>query len=213
MSRTVSLTARDRDLLLALVVIVRLLSQRQIATGFFHDQVANTRRRLRQLAVAGWISRIEIQARTLPNLPQPIVVWRPGQESPDYEAVSWQLQSRWQSLPVRPCCAYIATEKARQQFGGRGNGELKHPLQATHDLGVAQVWLQLRDTAPQWAEAWRGEDVMAHTRAGEKCPDAFIVNERDEIVCVIEFGGAYQAERIRDFHEDCATRSLPYQIW
>jgi len=33
------------------------------------------------------------------------------------------------------------------------------------------------------------------------------------VFCVIEFGGAYSAERVRDFHEDCVQHNLPYQLW
>ena len=31
-------------------------------------------------------------------------------------------------------------------------------------------------------------------------------------MAVIEFGGAYDAERVRVFHEDCVPRALPYQL-
>jgi hypothetical protein len=80
-------------------------------------------------------------------------------------------------------------------------------------LGVAQVWLTLHEQARDWAEAWRSEDLLAPTRRGEKCPDAFIVNQAEDVCCVIEFGGAYSAARVREFHDDCAERSLPYQLW
>ena len=30
---------------------------------------------------------------------------------------------------------------------------------------------------------------------------------------VLEFGGAYDAARVERFHEDCAERRLPYQLW
>jgi hypothetical protein len=30
---------------------------------------------------------------------------------------------------------------------------------------------------------------------------------------VLEFGGAYNTARVRDFHHDCAARRLPYEIW
>jgi hypothetical protein len=92
-------------------------------------------------------------------------------------------------------------------------GELKHPTQATHDLGVAAVWLRLQEVAPEWATAWRGEDLFAHTRHGEKIPDAFIVDANEQVTWVIEFGGAYDRERLRAFHADCASRRVSYQIW
>jgi len=73
--------------------------------------------------------------------------------------------------------------------------------------------LQLCNDNPQRAAAWRGEDLMADTRRGEKLPDAFIVNARGEVSSVVEFGGAYDAERICAFHEDCVNRTLPYELW
>jgi hypothetical protein len=208
-----TLTDRDHELNSALCQKVRLFSLQQIAMTWWNGETANARRRLRQLAHAGLIQRIEVAARTLPSLTQPVVVWRPGMEPPDCDAASYKLQRRWQSLPVRPCTAFIASESAARLYGARNRGDLRHPLQATHDLGVAQVFLQLRATARPWAEAWRGEDFLAETRRGEKCPDAFIVNDENQIVCVIEFGGQYHAERIREFHDDCCHRNLLYQLW
>jgi hypothetical protein len=54
---------------------------------------------------------------------------------------------------------------------------------------------------------------LAHTRRGETLPDAFIVDEEHEPLWVIEFGGAYDAGRVQEFHEDCQVRQLPYQMW
>jgi hypothetical protein len=80
-------------------------------------------------------------------------------------------------------------------------------------LGVAAVWLRLHAQAPAWAAAWKSEDLLAHTRRGEKLPDAFVVNEAGETTWVIEFGGSYDVHRVQQFHDDCEYRNLPYQIW
>jgi hypothetical protein len=208
-----TLSGRDHELLLALAQRVRLFTLRQVALHWWAGEAPNARRRLKQLVQAGLIERIEVNARTLPELTQPLIVWRPAMDQLDFNAVSYQLQRRWQSLPVRSCTAFIATSRTAAVYGGKNRGELKRPLQATHDLGVSEVWLQLRRTAVHWANAWCGEDLLAHTRRGEKCPDAFIVNDDRQVLCVIEFGGQYQAERLREFHLDCAERGLPYQVW
>lgn len=92
-------------------------------------------------------------------------------------------------------------------------GELAHPAQATHDLGVSAVWLHLAVHTPHRAMAWVGEDLLAHTRSGQKCPDAFIIDETNAVQNVIEFGGDYDRERIQSFHDDCVERVLPYQMW
>jgi hypothetical protein len=214
MSTTVlNLKQRDREILLALAQKVRLMALRQVADHWWDGELANTRRRLKALAGAGLVRRVTVSARTLPPIEKPVVTWQPGQSAPPYGKVSYRLQERWARRAVRPTAAYTVTDRAAQLFGGRGGGELKHSLQATHDLGVAAVWLCLHCQAPAWAEAWRGEDQLAHTRVGEKLPDAFIVSDTDEVAWAIEFGGSYDAPRVQDFHEDCARRDLPYQIW
>ena len=207
------MTDRDRDILRTLALFVRLLSQRQLAEFWFNDDKANTRRRLAQLATEDLVTQISVRARPLPPIEQPIIVWNPEEPDPDFAKAAYQLRSRWLRRPVKTQLAYIATQRTARLMGGRGQGELKNGFQATHDLGVTQVWLQLAESSPDWADAWRGEDLMAHTRRGQKLPDGFIVNKSNEVVCVVEFGGAYDQQRIREFHEDCRDRSLPYRMW
>lgn len=213
MTDSLHLTHRDRSILQALVQKVRLLSQRQIVDHWWNGEVANTRRRLKRLASHDLVTRITVQARSLPALESPLISWRPGDSAPDFGQIAYRCQNRWRLRPTRPCSVWLATEVASQAFGGVGRGELKHPTQATHDLGVAAVWLRLNEVAPQWATAWRGEDLLAHTRRGEKLPDAFIVDDSEQVVWLIEFGGGYDAERVEAFHQDCAARGLPYQLW
>lgn len=211
-SKTV-LTNRDCELLKALVLKVRLFSQRQIADQWWNGELANARRRLRLLAAQSLVNRITVSVRTLPLIETPLLTWQPESPEPDFGQVAYQLQSRWKGRAVRSTTAYIATDRAAQLYGGTLRGQLKSPLQATHDLGVSAIWLQLARQAPEWADAWRSEDLLAHTRRGEKLPDAFIVNQAGETAWVIEFGGSYDPTRVLAFHEDCTVRNLPYQIW
>jgi hypothetical protein len=212
-SQAFHITGRDREIVQALVQKVRLFSQRQIVDYWWNGEQPNARRRLRRLAECGLIIRMTVQARSALPIKSPLASWQPGEPAPDFGQVAYRCQQRWRHRPTRPCSAWIATEKAAQIFGGVQRGDLKNALQATHDLGVASVWLRLRETAPQWAYAWRGEDVLAHTRRGEKLPDAFIVDESGQVIWVIEFGGGYDTERVKAFHQDCVHRALPYQLW
>jgi hypothetical protein len=117
-------------------------------------------------------------------------------------------------MPPRRTTVYIATRKAANQFGGRLRGAIKYDLQAPHDLGVAQVYLQLLRTDPRAAECWVGEDILRLSRRRQKLPDAAITDGPDKrIFTAIEFGGAYDAERLRGFHRHCAAPKLPYQLW
>jgi hypothetical protein len=213
MKTSMTLTRRDRELLAALAEKVRLFSLRQIADHWWRGELANARRRLKSLERAGLISRITVSARTLPEVHTPVITWSPGEHDPDFGKAAYRLKQRWKGHAVRPTSVCIATDRAAQLFGATSRGRLKAPVQATHDLGVSAVWLLFKRESPEWAGAWRGEDSLAHTRQGQKLPDAFLVNRGGDVTGVIEFGGSYDAERVRDFHDDCVARQLPYQIW
>lgn len=207
------LTNRDQEILHAVALQVRLLNLRQLAETWWNGDLPNARRRLKRLVHAGLLTSVIVPARALPPLEAPLVRWNLGDPKPEFGSVAYRCQDRWRGRAVHPSTVWIATEQAAQLYGGVRRGELKHPAQATHDLGVAAVWLRLKQIAPEWAGAWRGEDQLAHTRVGEKLPDAFIVDAEGTIRCVIEFGGAYDAERVQAFHADCVARNLPYQLW
>lgn len=213
MARTLRLTTRDEEILTALSLYVRFFSQKQVCTHWFDGDPANTRRRMRQLQAEGLVDQVALRARSIPPLNKPLIQWQPGQPTPDLAGAAHRCRSRWKLRHVQTCTAYLATLATSQRFGGRMTGEVKREMQATHDLGVAQVWLHLDQHAPNWASAWRGEDLMAHSRKGQKLPDGFIVDPQGQTLCVVEFGGAYDEQRVREFHDDCCQRSLPYQLW
>jgi hypothetical protein len=213
MTRNFILGGRDREILTALTQKVRLIGFRQLANHHFGGDPANTRRRLRILQAAGLIVRATVMARSIPILLQPVWAWSPGDSVPDMGIIANRVQSRWRKRATRACQAILATPHAAQLVGGHATGHLTREMQATHDLGVTAVYLFLERAHSPRAEAWRGEDVFAHTRHGEKRPDAFLVNATGAVQSVIEFGGDYGPERLRAFHEDCASRELPYEVW
>jgi hypothetical protein len=109
---------------------------------------------------------------------------------------------------------YIATRQCANQFGGRQPGELKHDFQATHDLGVSAVYLRLRDSRPEAAEMWVGEDLLRAFWRHRNIPDAALAKGPGRRVdTVIEFGGAYDAPRVRRFHQHCESQRTRYQLW
>ena len=206
-------TSRDSEILSALTQKVRLFTLRQITAHWWNGELANARRRLRVLAEVQLVQRTTVRARTLPLLEWPVTEWSPGRPSPDFGSVANNLQKRWKRRPVRSLTAFVATPRAVRFLGGSAREAVKVSTQATHDIGVAQVWLQFATVDPPQAAAWRGEDLMAHTRRGQKLPDGFLVDADGTPVAVVEFGGSYDTRRVRDFHLDCASRDLPYQIW
>jgi hypothetical protein len=228
------LTSRDQEILKTLALKVRMFSLDQIAQTWWNASAtgkANARRRLATLVSAKLLRLSHVQARPLPELTSPVIVWKPGQATPHFGAVAWKLQSRWRNPPQKTS-VYVATQKAANQYGGRLRGIIRHDLQATHDLGVAQVYLHKLSSNRKAAELWLGEDVLGLTRlygpksrrtAHGHClvrrrgniPDAVITSafQQSKLRLVIEFGGAYDARRVQRFHDHCAAQNLPYELW
>ena len=207
-------TTRDMEILEVLTFKVRLLTQRQVAREWWGGgpyALGSSRERIRKLERAGLVARTTLNARPLLELDQPVCRWQPGAPAPDADAVAHRLQSRWTEAP-RTTAAIHATQKTADQLGGIG-GPVRHRLQATHDLHLAEVYLNFRANSPDLAAAWVGEDVFAPSRKGEKLPDAILRDSAGNILLVIEFGGKYDASRVRIFHDDCAIRGTPYELW
>ena len=213
----IMLTIRDQEILRTLALKVRMLSLDQLVQTWWKATAtgkANARRRLAALVANKLVRLAHVQARPLPELSAPVSAWKPGQSEPHFGAIAWQLQSRWR-WPPRRTSVYVATQKTANQYGGRLRGTIRHDLQVTHDLGVAQVYLQLLSTNPKAAKQWVGEDVLRLTHRREKLPDAVIASPSvgSDIRLVIEFGGAYNARRVQRFHNHCAAQHLPYELW
>lgn len=211
MPETALLTHRDDEILDALTLRVRCLTLSQLAETWWRGSEPNARRRLRRLEADGLLERMRVNVHPLIAFSEPECAWHPRTPGPDFGAIAYRLQSRWRDAPT-PTTIYIATKRAANQFGGFG-GRLRHRTQVTHDLHLAGVFLHHRERAPDVVPRWLGEETYREDREGEKLPDAMIVDANGEPELVIEFGGSYDAARVQDFHEDCETRGLPYELW
>jgi hypothetical protein len=193
---------------------VRLLSLEQLAGAWWEPTptgLANARRRLRQLRTLGLIEPWRVNARPLLNLEAPVASWSPGKPVPDPEAVSYQLQTRWNEGP-KSTTVWIASKRTLNQFGASGR-RLARPIQATHDLHVSAIYLRMLAWKPELAATWVGEDELPR-EGGGKHPDAILRDDRGETMLVFEFGGAYPAERVAAVHEHYLNEGeTPYQIW
>ena len=216
MSDSLVLTSRDEQVLQSLCARVRLMTLDQIAEHWWMDNKQpndDARRRLSSLVDAGLLNSSTALAAPLPPMTEPVLSWLPGDEEPDCGAVAWKLQSRWTNGP-RVVTVYLATTKATRIFGGKARGYLKQEYQATHDLGVSQMYLDLHRRSPELAAAWIGEDILAPYRRRQKLPDAVVATSPEaQPTVVLEFGGAYDKPRVQSFHEDCRDRGHAYELW
>ncbi|TWU44918.1 hypothetical protein Q31b_00890 [Novipirellula aureliae] len=211
-----ALTTRDREVILALCTKVRLFTLDQIASTWWSESRSSrqtAQRRLAKLAEGELVHRQRLAVSPLPKLDTPVIAWSPGDMDPDFGAAAWILQSRWKE-GSKTTTVYTATKKATRLFGGKSHKKLKSTPQATHDLGVSQIYLGLLQTNSENAKRWIGEDILAPYRIRQKLPDAVIAdapNTNPDLV--LEFGGSYNRPRVQAFHKDCKDRNLPYELW
>ena len=137
------LTPRDSEILSTLTWKARLLNIEQLATTWWNAGRSGrieARRRADRLIAAGLLRKLVVLSRPLPPLEKPVIVCEMFGPTVNFRRVAQLLQKRW-SAPPCSTSVYIATAKAAAFTGGKAPG-LKHPLQASHDLAVMQVYLQ-----------------------------------------------------------------------
>ena len=207
------LRKRDLEILAVLTTKVRFLSLRQIAETHFANDIANSIRRLDYLEERGILVSYRLNTRTPPPIDSPLVVWTPGQDQPNFTRLAYQLTKRWlrQGTRIRMC--YFAGTKFEAITGVRCQSKPVHPLQASHDLGLAGLYLHFRCVRPNEAICWLGEHARSPVELKNQQPDAVLLDSMKEPVKAIEYGGLYNAKRLERFHRWCQQRSLPYEIW
>lgn len=217
MLETKPLTERSRSILLALSTKVRFFTLDQLARGWWSTTVSGNR--AARSTAAALVNQGFAKERRLPGHPElllesPVHEWSPGDNEPNFGALAYRLQTRW-TQPLTTIELYHATSKTAARFGGFG-GRLNFPLQATHDLHVAQIYLRLRLSDPAAAEDWVSEETLSTTvrpKKGDKLPDAVLNHADGSMRLVIEFGGAYDRGRVEKLHRYCHRQEVPYQLW
>jgi hypothetical protein len=171
-------------------------------------------RLLRRWQSLGLVDR-RVLTVSLIEVTEPLVLSHPCDVSPDFDALAWQLESRWTNVLPRRIVVNWATPRAAKLYGGI-SGRFRQPLQIQHDLGTAAAYFRRLKTDPKAAAAWIGEDVYRRDfpiRKRAKVPDAVQIDEFGRVSLAIEFGGAYSASRLRRFHQFCSQAHLPYEVW
>jgi len=208
-------TTRDEAILQALAIKVRYFSLAQIAHQWWPDTKQPevlAQRGLRPMVVEGLLERLTRMTAPMLDLSEPILVWALGQHDPNFGAISWQLQHRWPQAPIAPTTIYRNTARANLLYGGPDDSKAVKIDQVTHDVHVSAVYLHFLRHRPEEAELWVGEDLRPRSGFRLKDPDA-ILERSDGSIHVVEFGGKYDTDRFRAFHEDCATRGRSYELW
>lgn len=212
------LTPRDFEILSTLTWKARLLNTEQLATTWWNAGRSGrieARRRADRLIAAGLLRRLVVLTRPLPPLERPIIISEMLGRTANFRRVAQLLQKRWSAAPCSTS-VYIATAKAAAMTGGKAPG-LKHPLQASHDLAVMQVYLQTRKEHPSLADDWLGEDSVPWAPGRRvRRADAVIRGSTEAVDLAIEIGGsgsAYGHERLEAMHEHFTSCGIPYVLW
>lgn len=208
-----TLTERDLEILHALCRAVRLLAWEQVRTWW--PTPAGKRLAFRRLAVLiryGLLARYRVHARPVLWPVRPAVIWSPGQSVPNMYVASSVLRTRWKH-PPETVTVYVATKQAAKLLGGVARGRVGTPYQASHDLGVAAVYLNFLRFRPADAAAWMGEDLGGKAMRGNKRPDAVVLDVERRRHFAVEFGAGYPPNRLFAFHRHCEKHSLNYEVW
>jgi hypothetical protein len=210
---TSSWATPDLDIVETLTRRVRLLSIRQIARIWWPQagSLRVVRRRLRRVAQSGLLARAIVNVHPLLNLSQPLARWTPGGEVPDFQEVSLQARSRWQSAST-PQEIFSATRLAANLYGSSA-GALPDLTHRDHDLLLGQVYVIYRKAGSAEVCDWVGEDALPKAGYRIKDPDAFLVDSDGNMTRVIESAGRYSFRQVESFHEHCVEHGLPYELW
>ncbi len=208
----VYLGQRDLEILDTLVRRVKVLSVAQVARTWWPEAAgANAaRKRIRQLARAGHVRVVRILAGEERIVTNALARWMPGQEVPDFTMVVSHTARRWDS-PTRSVLCLVATPLAAARFGS--TFRTPRLSEGTHDLHVAQLYLRLL-RATQWgSQHWEGEACSAvKALPGQKVPDA-LLRLPGQPMAIEVVGESYSVDKLRELHEFCASRGLPYELW
>jgi hypothetical protein len=206
---------RDVELLIGLTHRYRCISAPIAEMYFVPKRSANAAyaaKWLRRLELAGLLKSEVVYAKQLPHLTHPLASWSAGQGLPEFGQLSHVLRTRFR-LPARSTRIYVAARAAAIRYGGSCE-RWPRRSETTHDLGLAQVCLELMTRETGLTGKWISEGLIVSrgTTRGQKVPDA-LIHEPNGKQTVIEFGGEYGKQKLAAFHTDCVRRNRSYEIW
>jgi hypothetical protein len=203
---------RDLDLLTTLTSCVRILAMSQLEQlwGAADRNRRSLERRLLALSKAGLIELHIINAHVLTPA-RPLFAWQPGKPEPDPATLSHEARTRWR-FAAAPTDVCVPSRLTANLMGSTAFGlpKLEH---RDHDLLLSAAYLHYRTARKNIARCWLGECVLAKAGYHIKDPDAFLRDGQGKVFRVIESSGSYSRDQVESFHEHCAERELPYELW
>jgi hypothetical protein len=209
-----NLTERDLAILDTLSNRVRVVTATQLARTWFGDSARAIDRvslRMRGLEERGLVEHFDVHARGEVMAAEALVTWEPGDVAANFDAVSYQLVKRW-TRPATLARLWIATEMGAAVVGGI-RGRRPRLSEVSHDISLTGLYLRQLQKDSVTAKTWLSEAHLRRAGFGDhaRLPDAMV--ERDGKATVIEFGGAYSGQKLREFHTFCSEEMLPYELW
>lgn len=202
----------EMALLEALTLKVHVLSLDEVTrTWLANVRRGRTPRELRLLHEAGWVRLADVLAHPPLELERPLLTWELGEPTPSLSAIAHHIQERFSGTPERTTIV-TATAKAAKLLAGF-SVRLKL-ASLDHDLHVGALYARLVRERPEDAADWLSEDTIAPERRDEILPDAVLRDADGRTRRVVEFAGrSYTAARLIDIHNDCAARSISWELW
>lgn len=167
-------------------------------------------------AVQGGLVRI-VKSPVVRLLPiaGPLCRWSAQDAAPvDIDRLAWRCSRRWKNVPPRTIKVALATPRAARLCCGTP-GRIR-AFQLDHDLLVANAACFIAWSDPERLKWLVGEDLLRRQPefAEGKVPDAAMVHPRTgRVVRYVESGGAYDANRIRQFFEHFGADGVPIEIY
>ncbi|MEM7312374.1 MAG: hypothetical protein AAF497_04405 [Planctomycetota bacterium] len=84
--------------------------------------------------------------------------------------------------------------------------------QMTHDLNVSEVFLHYRQLGLP-VSLWVGEDNLPREFPGDVRPDALLLDANGEWHRAVEYGGAYNVNRLLALRDSAADANVELQLW
>ena len=203
-------TSRDTDILEALALKVRVLTDKQLAAGWWGDEQAvdAVHAAMQPLCQLGLVECLEVLAHPIIPISPPAFSWKDGDPEPGdkIRLLAEQFQSRWTPTEVS-FTVYVAT-KAGANLIGSHIPERPKNAQWTHDIHVGEIYTAMKRTnTPDQMRKVIGEGAvpkLGFEIDGMKDPDLFEVDEHGQAVMVIEFAGSYDEKHLRQLHAHCS---------